>query len=267
MKEIIQNKLELRVYGMRRTGQHAIIQWLLEYTPGKRLFLNNVPHETKETATSYFGMSEGQIEQNKKANFPAIDLYLFNIEDYPVQLGAELITKYAHLCQRGKSQKVQSIVIVRDPLNLFASRIKASDTTKQKQTLFDDQAYLYYLEHLQYCFGHPPAELIVINYNRWVLKEDYRYHIGKQLGLQGDFQQAYQQVPDYGLASSFDSREYHGNAHQMKLFERWKAFKGDSRLISLFKRPHLAQLSKEVFQAIHPKYSNWIQELMASEKT
>jgi hypothetical protein len=43
------NALELRVYGLMRSGNHAIIEWILGLFPAaKTCFLNNVDHGNKD---------------------------------------------------------------------------------------------------------------------------------------------------------------------------------------------------------------------------
>ncbi|RQH23984.1 hypothetical protein D5R40_30320 [Okeania hirsuta] len=46
IKNYRQNK-EIRVFGIRRSGNHAIISWLIENYPGSVVFVNNINHHNQ----------------------------------------------------------------------------------------------------------------------------------------------------------------------------------------------------------------------------
>jgi len=46
------NKKELLVVAMKRSGHHAIINWILQNTQGKTCFLNDIPPRTNPFVTA-----------------------------------------------------------------------------------------------------------------------------------------------------------------------------------------------------------------------
>ena len=208
-----------RVLGARRSGHHAIITWLIRQSPGKVIFLNNLEaigsgrpyriegEEAVEADESYLH-SQGFPEVFQKEQ--RLRTVIYNFEDYGI---AELLTLKARM-PTPDDKPVLNILVLRDPLNLLASRVKKySDGALG---LISQPLIEHYLEWCRAVAAEklPLKNAIVVNFNLWVTSKTYRASLAAQLGL--DF-------TDEGLnevscrGSSFDGFQYSGRAQEMKV--------------------------------------------------
>jgi hypothetical protein len=292
-RSTIVNKREFRVFAMKRSGHHAVINWLLLHFTGPVYFLNNCgflvskelfnfspgcdrqdrPAPYREvcilagTSSVYYNggrvlekfrhyrlgqecpsMLERLLEMERaeraaaqSMEFPATrDCYLFNIEDLDIRNVASVPFETA---ARGTSEAIQSIIVLRDPFNWIASRIKNSFAVSPsilqawKSQVTDALGRTRYLS---------PASC-TINYNRWLVDTSYRRDISLRLGL-GPSDHGLRDVGSFGEGSSFDGRSYDGRADEMNVRDRWRHYRDDASFRAIFAAdPELGQLSEEFF--------------------
>jgi len=163
----------------------------------------------------------------------------------------------------GCSGRRATILILRDPLNMFASRLKLHrDRPKNSfaaQMLLGNGDGASQLTNcwLQYarefagetcCLGE---RLVRINYNWWIVDEAYRREICQQVG--GEYREdTLGQVPEYGFGSSFDGRQHGRLQNRQGLLTRWKHFQGDPQFENLVSCPELRRLANVIFGEIGP---------------
>ena len=162
----------------------------------------------------------------------------------------------------GKTNKRYDVLIIRDPFNLFASRLKnnflaTKSKTKTARELWIDYAKEFlgetnYLQHNKVC----------INYNLWVKNKDYRQEIAKQLEINFT-DAAIDKVSGCGGGSSFDGRELDGKASKMDVNNRWKEFINNEEYRQLFNQERLLEYSLKIFghipgtEVLFPKKINF----------
>lgn len=143
----------------------------------------------------------------------------------------------------GRSLQRRDILILRDPFNLFASRLRANFGVVSNQI-----ALRIWKQHAREFLGdrrYLKQPRTVINYNRWATEKAYRREIAEELEL--SFSDARRhQVPAAGNGSSFDGRRYNGNAGRMRTLERWQHFADDENYESIFDSQTQA-LSERIF--------------------
>ena len=199
--ELNLNKSDFQVIGMRRSGHHAIIHWLIPNL-GCEVYFSNNCHITKNK----------QITTNHKANIniPENAHRLVNFEDKLLTLIETII--------RGKR-----ILVLRDPFNCIASRICKRLDNKRPLTprclKFDMNLwYQYAMEFTgktNYLGG-----CVKINYNKWFVDKEYRNQIADKFGgLKKDLKS---KVCTF---SSFDGKKYQDRAEEMQVLHRWKQIK------------------------------------------
>ncbi|MEZ4727209.1 MAG: hypothetical protein R3E79_08765 [Caldilineaceae bacterium] len=104
----------------------------------------------------------------------------------------------------------------------------------------------------------------MINYNRWATERVYRQNLATQLGL--PFTDAgIHTVHKTAGGSSFDGLRYNGEAGQMKVLERWKAYQTDPTYRQLFD-PTLVDLAQRIFGVL-PGTATWLAELPTGQPT
>lgn len=179
------NALELRCLGMRRSGNHGIIEWLIDaveamHGVGSTVHLNNIPLGVNGYRSRHqYPEPSDPVEYTRcmgirrYRNFKQTALLLRSYEDFTLaRFRQKEPQKYY-----GQSERQCDVVIIRDPLNLFASRIKS----KKIGTKSDIEQIDLYLDHFR---GHLADEtLLPIFYNSWLTNSEYRDGILSALGL------------------------------------------------------------------------------------
>ncbi|NOY00638.1 MAG: glycosyltransferase family 9 protein [Verrucomicrobia bacterium] len=251
------NRVTLRFLGMRRSGIHPILNWLAGLYEGKVCFVNDINHQHRILANhpsdplpavdASFNQ-EARLDENKNLLLLSYeDMRLVNLENPSME--AELY---------GQSGKLHDILNLRDPFNTFASRLhlqrKQPKNAFVKDFLLPDengtpllprrwkflaQEYLGQTNHLK-------NGKLVINFNQWVVDENYRKQLCETLDV--PFRDEHrEQVPEYGFGSSFDKRRYNKRGSSMKLTQRWEHFRDDPEFLSFFSDPEILQLSETIF--------------------
>lgn len=239
MPEII-NHNEWRIIGLSRSGNHAIINWLLSHLDGRSCFLNCVEpkHNPFESARPLgsgacyqvnYGGFDLQAEQ--QGLHSRKDHLLHSYEDCFLGLLRHPPSEAQHDAWVGRSARRRDLLILRDPFNLFASRIHFGLDQIPHQ-----RALGIWKQHARDALGirrYLPSSRMWISYNRWATSERYRRTLADQLSL--DFtDEAFDEVPDTAGGSSFDGLAHHGSASKMKVLERWREFADDDDFWQLF---------------------------------
>ncbi len=247
------NKLELRLWAMKRSGQHAIIDWITTHTQGPILHVNNPLYERDcrfyHNVAPLLAKTDGSDDRwiNKS-------LYIFNVEDGDLTKHPKLVEKNLPIRKRvpclkcGPSERVVNILVVRDPANLWASRIRVVDQQKKnpKEWLGAGalQKYRHYLREILNQTNYLGHERVIVHFDRWTAEEACRLEIGRHLGLTGAFQEQYEKISQFGGGSSFGK-----GAKIDTVNARWKLMRADPRFKSVFRTiwawPETRQLYRE----------------------
>ena len=216
------NNIELRIYGLMRSGNHAIINWIqAQYTDQSICFLNNVAHGDHDPFNSYRqieikGMNESSGAKSLRGSRKQVLIYSYedraNLEE--PDRNEDFISSV--FCQSfesnrekylGSSRKRFDVCIIRDPFNCFASRLKLIRTKGPMGGASDMpsivQNWKSLARHAIELSSNPNNSQIVINYNRWVKSQIYRKELSSKLC--GSFSDSsIDEISQYGGGSSFD---------------------------------------------------------------
>lgn len=230
----LRNLLEIQVFGLQRSGNHAVIAWLLQQSNSPVTFLNNVDHFKDPFIFFRQGVVHNMILLSRR--------YPNKQEALRAEKKALLVHSYENLVLRqlavreiphdrdrviGKSGKVIKILLLRDFFNWAASRIKLMEFRQQdiapvieNFNPMIDLWISYAQEFSRETRFITDRELVKISYNRWVVDCEYRAHILGSIGLPllDNINNA---VPNVGGGSSFDRTSFSGAAADMKTTERW----------------------------------------------
>ncbi|NET43928.1 hypothetical protein [Okeania sp. SIO2B3] len=258
LSEIV-NRKEIRVAGMKRTGNHAIINWVKSQQNGNVGFINNVlanqnPYRYKyENLQDNFPEHKWAIENNRqqaKGNFIKRDCLIYSYEDFPLEQIASDKFERNHDLYLGKSAMRYDLLIIRDPFNLFASRLKVSSkathflsVNSPKKTMIDlwiDYAKEYlgetnYLKHNKVC----------VNYNQWFADVEYRRNIAEKLQI--EFSDAgIDRVTSFGEGSSFEGKQFNNKATSMDVLNRCQKV-ADNPQYKQFFNQEILKYSERIF--------------------
>ncbi len=227
--------LSLRVFGMRRSGNHAILSWLQRNAPGGRsVFLNNCKPGTDPLQNSRgIEVNGGHASQHKaKRDMAAVTREAAD--------GALLLVSYEDTspAEFGQARQVSgsfdaalfshNVLIYRSFLNWSASLLKkmqGNDT----YTLVRRNAILLrtvdsYIRLLELVRQARDRGLVTICYDRWVASESYRAELLQDLGLQ-QRDNGLGKVQAYGGGSSFQKEA--ASATELQTDRRWTQMRGE----------------------------------------
>lgn len=238
-------------HGMKRSGNHAIIGWMLSLEAGLLLHNNAIPirdillgarslsHPLPFEA--YLAASLSSLKGNDKTGKPSRpDLAIAKM---PASIGLQKLASWIFQRRFGlicsledhdldvqvfdqRDLDVSNLLILRSPENLFASRLR-------KGRLRDHPAYPHkpgahlvrsietWKSHAREFLGRSNVlpNRVGVYFDLWFQSETYREEIASKLGLAYS-PKAHGDVASFGGGSSFDGRTFDGAASKMKVLER-----------------------------------------------
>jgi hypothetical protein len=257
MKE--SNNLEIRVHGLQRSGNHAILHWIACQCPGVVLLLNDVkpgsnPFESMEEYVEYYGGSvfrrvnlwEHESDFDA-ANVPRErDIIIYSYEDRALTpSNREQASSWL-----GPSRIFIDLLIIRDPMNFFASRLASWGrlTGIKNRTALMDLWKRYAAEALL------PATLsrsstVTANFSLWAASRAYRRTLAQSLGLKFS-DRGFNEMVRIGPGSSFEGYKYSSKASRMRVNDRWKNYLADETFLSILSDPELPRLAEGLFSSM-----------------
>lgn len=253
------NKKELRIIGLRRVGNHAIVEWIKAQVNGKIEHLNNLevrcnPYRHKfehiiDFHPEHANWAFKHYKPLAKGKFIATDCLICGYEDHDLASISDPIIERLHDVYLGKSNKRFDIIIMRDPFNLFASRLKSGMVNVRSKKLTAVDLWIQYAREFLNETNYLKHNKICINYNRWFADLEYRKQLANQLEIK--FSDAgMDRVVSLGGGSSFDGQYMDGAASGMAVLDRWKNFLDDPDYRRIFKNQTLLEYSKKIFGGI-----------------
>lgn len=236
---------KIQVFGLKRSGNHGIINWLYNQLDGSVSFCNDLNFAQKPYTAP--------IRKSKISFKTKESTLITSFEDYSIETIKQNI-----------SSQAQVIIIIRDPFNLFASRFtkKMGDGDKFRQ----EEAYRleiikkykgYLKEYLLNCNleNNYSPNIIFITYNQWHFDKNYRDSICQKLGIVNK-DIGKDEILNVGGGSSFDGLEF--KASEIKVFKRWEVFQEKEDYRKIFRDKELLQLTEKVFPEMYALTSQWI---------
>ncbi|GAA6209563.1 hypothetical protein NBRC116601_28560 [Cognatishimia sp. WU-CL00825] len=223
----------LRTFGMRRSGNHAIINWLLRNAEGNSTFLNNCTIG-KAATQSWRAVEVNAKRMPIKRGTPISDvtagvgdgaLLVVSYEDFlpdPDEGGEGLTTDVPmDLIKR-------DIVLYRHFMNWSASLLRKIQANEDQDTLVCLRIMMValdkYRELLELVSNSANNDFLPINYDRWVARPRYRARILQELGLPHK-DNSLGSVQPYGGGSSFQKGVK--LADKLATDERWREMVND----------------------------------------
>ncbi len=261
------NFLELRVCGLMRSGNHAIIEWIMQQHAGQSVcFLNNVRHGDYDPYENYQqrvlrGISESIETEALRALKKHLLIYSYedlaeleleNTDFFHSVFQTEFEQKRSQYLK--ESQHFFNVFIIRDPFNCLASRIKLIQTRGSMGGVSDLRLIMHDWEMIAriaaQLIAQPRKNNLVISYNSWVTDIEYRQQLSKQ--LHGTFSDtSMRKTSTFGGGSSFALNEKLGGAAvgeaDLNVFERWQLFKSDPKFLQAIADPAVFELSEKLF--------------------
>jgi len=203
--------------GMKRSGNHAIINWAVQNCFESLVYANNIVGSEPDSWHVY----SAQYILPKM-----IDRVFLSAEHRPV-------SEYSMF---------NPILIARDPYNWLASWI--SHTHFNIENLEKDIDV--YIENLSSGFS-------IISFNDWFSHRGYRDRLGQQLGIVNT-DASVNAVTSFGKGSSFDKKSFDGKAQEMKVLQRWTRMSESKIYLNAIKNydTEFRDICRKYFSSISP---------------
>jgi hypothetical protein len=267
----IVNQREIRVIGLRRSGNHTVINWIGKQTTGNSIFINHV----KPLENPYRNQYENQLnlqraiergadwkyrdlawwEQERKGNFSDKFCLMYSYEDQDIEKVAHPAFERMREIYLGKSQHQFDVIVMRDPYNLFASRLQTKPRDEGPNfDMLNVYSKRYSLPDLWVAYAKEALgetsflceNKIFINYNRWFLEETYRRQVATELGLEFS-DEGLNDISKAGRGSSFDGDRFAGEAYRMDVLNRWRSYTENPTYLRLLKAEGVIEYSRKIF--------------------
>jgi hypothetical protein len=246
-------------FAMRRTGQHAIINWLAYQMAKPVLHFNDCRNSPSGIIPDKPGMVMFYNGNGQKINFynnyddykafipPEETNCIYSFEEASPDIFDELLTLFPR-------ENVKPIIITRDPYNWAAACLQRQVQFPNKNIMIAEeisrriQEYKKYLSiALNYENGKEKT-IISLSYNHWNNSKEYRDNICRKFGFR-NLDIGREEIEYFGHGSTFDERKFDGRASKMKVSCRWENFSDDPNYWSLFDED-IKFLSDELFSFV-----------------
>lgn len=220
-------------FSIRRSGTHVIGDWVEKQFEPPRKNILNVKYPLLEHKNS---LVTGEAE----AKFNCL---IVSFESYPLET-IQKVEENDHFEKLfGRYDSVKYLIGLRDPWNLFASRLKHGTMRLRHPA---DYLWTEYAK----AFIEKPYDAEYVLFHEFLAKITRRRKLSKALG--GKFDDSnIDAVPKYGDGSSFDLQEYNGRGREMDVFGRWKTYWREESFRALF-TDEVNGLAKEIFGTDDP---------------
>lgn len=250
------------VHGLKRSGNHAIINWIAAHEP--LLFVNNAipiapilngehPMPTPESFDRWFGSAAAEqipsVKDATNSSAAAQSPLIVGLEDHELDVNPFI----------GAPCRVENVLIVRDPVNLFASRIRKAALLEQHPAYRKvypkregpdwDRVLNLWKSHAREFLGETSSLInkVVVYFDAWVSNRSYRERLSTELDLA--FTDAgFSKISSEGGGSSFDGVRFDGENLSMKVLDRRSSLSDSEKelLDNLLKDNELQTLSLAV---------------------
>lgn len=270
----ILSKQRQSVWGMARSGIHAIAGWIYDAYPPHKLYLNDQFYCSEPTscwAIPYF-LKDYKITHHN--NFK-----LQSTEEWPAWKeggNSLLLMIYENHDLRcfdgdwklsqtvvGGSEHYGHVLLIRDVFNHYASHLRITPTAQKSASYIREQRgefeklskgysidlWKHYAKEFLGETNYLPKKTVKISYNRWVVDGDYRKGLASKLGFPSNGE-PYLKVSACGGGSSFDGKDYDGQASMMNVLDRWSLLTEEERANLI---QNLDDEAKSLVEAIFPE--------------
>ena len=245
MLQIPKEHCEYFFFALKRSGSHAVINWILQH------FDSYIHYNNCFFKNNYFYVND-QTAITKKGTEP-YQVSILSFEDKPTELERKFSSDFKNIQKNVKPNK-KNILLLRDAYNTYSSRYMKK-LNPSKEMLWWNNIWNNYndiniwISHAEEYLNpnYLGNNLIKINYNDWFYKKEYRKKISAEFQREHT-DKGLETVLCNGGGSSFDKLNYDRNAQKMKVLERYQEFITDKKFIyEIIFNKKVKKLNLEIF--------------------
>jgi hypothetical protein len=221
---------QIRIYAMKRSGHHAIINWICRQIDNSFDIQKNYFEKWNKKNFILFSNDVLSSKEVKKYLKNSIDysavnacIWIYNIEEETIENSISKLNFLKKICPFDMENTTE-IIVLRDAFNLFASRDKNSGYEMRVNCEYSINNFLKIWKNHAKEFLRITKILknpIGINYNEWFTNRDYRAHLCEKININFN-DNGINDVTFFGGGSSFDHVKHDKNAQKMDVLNRYK---------------------------------------------
>jgi len=272
------NEFEFRAFGLKRSGNHPIIMWIASLFDNPVYFYNccdvdpfrtRFPENKVSEVLNLFHKNDDTYRWNEEdldeIRCKKKNCIIYSYENKELKEFTEFIKDYINEeYMVGTSKHCYDILILRDFYNFVASTIykRRRNVLSNHKTNYDDgkdiwvDGYMRVLKLSKLWVEYAKEFIeetdylnnkISISFNQWVSDEYYRMFISSILGLRYS-DKTLDYIGHFGQGSSFSNVALDGQAKDLDVLNRWKAFEDNSLYWNIIdNNPEAVELSNRIF--------------------
>lgn len=211
--------------GIRRSGNHAFVNWLGTML-APSLFCNNNQLWPTDLIEGGGTLPLARREHRQRTDsLPAFGAIIYGMENMHPDIIADrraVIRKSYHRCLEAKTDEATTILLLRDPFNCFASILNHDTQGDRSYSLYDDGRFAcLWLTHARAYAQADELGYVPVDFNRWATCEGYRRDLADRLDI-GFSDGGIDHVPAFGHGSSFFRGSTMPAEQRQQLNSRWK---------------------------------------------
>lgn len=232
-----------RIFGTRRSGNHAIVQWLKNGVDHKlhlhfdqaRIGCHPAHGGSCQVGDLRFRPRKGMTVNERETYTDALINADFVTIFYEEQDLGPSLGRFVRISGDLDRLPSKNVIVVRDLINWLASIRKhpsalgGIESSKINQTATIVSAMVYWKVTAKRALGLfddiPHLDFVPIFFDEWVLSDEYRQTTATKLGLATDRVDVPKSVLSYGGGSSFSKMD--GVPDPRELSQRWRTYVGD----------------------------------------
>lgn len=236
----ISAKKDIVLFGIKRAGNHMLLDWIINQHAGRNFFLNDLSHgNIKKTIFNDLKSnrlpSHGNIINGRDASVGGINLFLESYED---------VTPSIKYHKSVSSDQKHTIVVIREFRNWICSlykMFKDKDLNKALEKfipLWISYAEMYINDR----------DFTFVLYDKFISSKEYRDSIAGIIGVDFRDDSSLERISSYGWASSFDGNRMDGRASEMDVTNRYKEFEADEWYLKImYENKYVLEMNERIF--------------------
>lgn len=251
--------LEICVIATKRSGHHAFIEWIVAHRPGNYAYFNDVrPGRSVSEAVVFESNVEG-LAADQVSLRGDLHTRIFSYENR--LLDQILAPPFSDRAQTlGTSERRAAVLMVRDPINAFASVAKVVELFPESRP--DHGAWFgsfvtAWKDHAKEFLGHTsklrqiyaPADLLIVSFNEYIRSDTYASEIAQRLGMDGSAR--LEHLSNFATGGATFFADWNSYSPDVAVLEsRWAQLASEDVFLHALRDPDFVALAEEFYVRI-----------------